>query len=1504
MWISDTSIKRPVFATMVIMSFMVLGVVSMTRLGIDLFPDVNFPFVNVTVVYPGAGPEEVETLVARPIEDAVAGINGVKRVISTSTEGVARVGVELRLEVDPQAATAEVREKVAAIRGTLPEDIEDPTIQRFDVAALPIMTFAVGSSQPSDVTRQQVEDDLKPLLEQIDGVAAVQVNGGEVREIQINLDPRRLEALGLPLTEVAAKLAAENLDVPGGQVKREGRAIALRTKGEFQTTDEIENVILRSTAGSTVRLKDVGTVVDGYEEKATTTRLNGTDAVSFSVQKQSGANTVEIAERVEATLARLAPSFPQLQIRPVHNDADFITENVRDVRSHIIFGGLMAVLIIFVFMRDWRSTLISALALPTSVIATFFFMWAVGFTINMMTLMALSLVIGILIDDAVVVRENIYRHMEHGEDPFTAARKGTAEIGLAVMATTFTILAVFLPVGFMTGIVGQFFKSFALTIAFAVAMSLLVAFTLDPMLSSRFVRYVPPEERQRTRVGRVLEAWGRFYDRIDQKYHRILGWAIDRPWQVVGIAAVIFFASLSTLTVMGTEFVPVEDRGQYEVNVELPPGTSFEQGLEMVAAVEREVQSIPEVRQVFSTVGVNGDPLRANLRVKATSKTERERSLVEIKDDTRRRIASVPLLKAVVTDPEFMQGAPSQAPVSVYVRGDDIDALQRLSDEVTAKIRQVPGTVDVDSTLESGQPEMVARVNRELAADLGFDVGSVAMQLRGMVEGVVPTKLRDGDKEYDIRVRLAPEFRNDFQSIARAPLHSPRGALVRTSDIAVMEPGIGPTNIEREQRRRQAKIDVELSNRSLGDVTRDIEATMATVQLPPNFEWGFLGDVELMQESAAAMGLAMLLATAFIYIVLASQFESFFEPLLIMLSLPLAVVGALLAILLTGNNLGMPPMIGMVMLMGLVTKNAILLIDLTNHYVREEGKSVKEAILTAGPIRLRPILMTTMAMILGMLPSALGRGEGGEFRAPISIATIGGLITSTALTLVVVPVAYLLLHRVLERFRLWRANPASTVPTPVRVAGMLIVVVLLGWLVSAASAFAQPTAPAQRSLAGSPISSSATLFVEAQQQQPPASRASATAELTFDQALAMALASNESLKVSQEQVRESQGRVQEAKAAFLPSVNLNFLYTPAQRFPLIRIPAGIFGADEQTFQAGFTRRNTMQIDMSQPVYTGGRLTNAYGVQASQFDASRLQLDRARQQLQYQVVETFYAALMNEQGVRVADEQIALATRQLELAKTRFEAGSVARLDVLQAEVELANARARRIQARAAVDTAYQALRTVLSLPQTQRLVLKGNLDERPEQLQRDTLEASLPSRPDLRAFTSRREMAEHSLALANAELKPNLALTGNLQYQDDGVNNLLNADNQSYTFGVALQVPLFSAPTAAAKRVVAQAQLKQSEHGLNAATDEARLELESAWTAFEAADEVVTTQEKALELARESVSIAQTSYENGVITSAELNDSQVRLLQTEWLLMQAKYSRILAAARARLASGA
>jgi hydrophobe/amphiphile efflux-1 (HAE1) family protein len=1467
MWISDISIRRPVFATMVIMSFMVLGVVSMTRLGIDLFPEVNFPFVNIHVVYPGASPEEVETLVTRPIEDAVAGINGVKRVISTSTESRAMVGLELRLEIDPQAAAAEVREKVAAIRSRLPEQIEDPTIVRFDVAALPIMTFAVGSSQRSDVTRRQVEDDVKPLLEQIDGVAAVEVNGGEVREIQVELDPGRLEALGIPVSVVAETLAADNLDLPGGQMKQPGQTIALRTKGEFVNVDEIEEVILRSDGGSTVRIRDVGRVVDGFADRTSTTRLDGADAVSFSIKKQSGANTAAIAERVHATLDRVRTTFPQLQIKPVHDDSEFIRENVAQVREAIIFGAVMAVLIIFVFMRDWRSTLITALALPTSVISTFFFMYLAGFTINMMTLMALSLVIGILIDDAVVVRENIYRHMEHGEDAVTAARKGTAEIGLAVTATTATILAVFLPVGFMTGIVGQFFKSFALTIAFAVAMSLLVAFTLDPMLSSRFVRYVPPEERMRTRFGRLFERMGRAYDALDRGYHRVLSPALNHPWKTLALAATVFVASLAATTVMGTEFVPAEDRGEFQVIVELPPGTSFEESVATTERVEHSVRAIPEVTQVFSTVGVNGQIRASHLRVRTTKKATRERTIGEIKDEVRTMLAGMAFVDGKVADPEFMQGAPYEPPINVFVRGDDLAELQRIADEIQAKVRQIPGAVDISSNLVSGQPEVVARINRSLAADLGFSVAGIAVQLRGMVEGLVPTRLRDGDREHDIRVRLAPEYRNDPAAVLRTPLYSPTGAAVRTSDVVAFAPAVGPSNIDREQRRKQAKIGIDLApGYALGDVTAQVQQAVDGITMPATFEWGFAGDVELMQESAAAMGLAMILAIAFIYIVLASQFESFLQPLIIMLSLPLALVGALLLLLMTGKNLGMPAMIGVVMLMGLVTKNAILLVDYTNQ-LRREGLPLKDALLTAGPVRLRPIVMTTVAMILGMVPSAIGTGDGSEFRAPIAIATIGGLMTSTLLTLVVVPVAYLLLEGAVARFKAWRQSPMPAgIQTAARVTGVLLLLALVGAFFGVASVFAQEP-------------------------------------LTINRALELAVTRNQGLKVSTERLRESQANVSAARAAYLPTLDVNFLYTPSQASPLLKIPAGVFGPNEQTFRANLIRENVVRFDISQPIYTGGRLNHSFGAQAAVQEGSRLEVERARQQLTLRVYETFYAALMADQGVRTTEEGVRIAERHLELAQVRYEAGSSARLDVLRAEVELSNARARLIRARSTAGVSYQALRTVLSLPQGAPLQLAGTLDELPPLPAPTELEKALPVRADIRALGQQREAAERLVSLANADLKPTVAFAGNFQYQEDGVNQLFDGSNRSYQFGLAVRVPLLNGPAVAARRAAATARMQQAEHGANAALDSAHLELATATTELAAAQEIVATQEKAVALAREGLGIAEVSYENGVVTVSELNDARLSLLETEWELMQAKYNKIVAAARTRFAAG-
>jgi outer membrane protein TolC/preprotein translocase subunit SecF len=957
--------------------------------------------------------------------------------------------------------------------------------------------------------------------------------------------------------------------------------------------------------------------------------------------------------------------------------------------------------------------------------------------------------------------------------------------------------------------------------------------------------------------------------------------AIAHPYRTLVLATLVFVASLGSTAFIATEFMPVEDRGEFDVAVDLAPGTSFDESVRTVAGIEKQVLALPEVRQVFTEVGVEGETRKSVLRVKTSKKDQRERGIGQIKEDLRGRLAGVPFADIRVMNPPFMQGTPNEAPIQVFVRGDDLKELQRVSDELVRRARQIPGARDVSSTLVSGQPEMVARIRRSTAADMGFSVGAVAMQLRGMVEGIVASKFRDAEKQYDIRLRLAPEYRNDFAAIARAPLYSPTGSAIRTSDIVTMESGVGPARIQREQRRRQARIGIDISGRALGDVTADVQKAIADMKVPGTFEIGFQGDVDLMQETMRNIGLALLLAVAFIYIVLASQFESFLEPLIIMLSLPFAIVGALLLLLATRQHLGMPAMIGIVMLMGLVTKNAILLVDYTNQLRRKENLSLEEALLKAGPVRLRPILMTTMAMILGMLPAAFGLGEGGEFRAPMSLATIGGLVTSTLLTLVLVPVAYLLTGRLTEKVRSWRQAPTPVIARAARVAGILLVLGLLGAVFAVSRAYAAPQAEPRTAAGG--------------QDQAMA--------LTFDEALKYALEHNETLKVGRERVVESQSRVAEARAGFLPQIDLNFLYTPEQEFPRIRIPAGVFGPNELSFSAAFTRQNILRLDLTQPIYTGGRLREAYRIRAVQMEESGMQQERSEQTLKLQVIQAFYAALLNEQGRQVAEEGVQLAENHVALAKARFDAGTAARLDVLRTEVELANARARLIRMKASVQVAYQTLRTVLSLPSGTRFRLEGRLADGVTVPARAELLAAVAARPDVRAVRAQKEMAERSMAIAIAETKPSAALTANLQYQQDGFSSLLQNQNRSFQVGFVFRVPLFAAPGAMARRAVASAQVKQAEHGRRAMLQAGALEVESAYSELEATIEIVATQEKALEMAREGLSIAEVSYQSGVITASELNDAKVALLTTEWELAQAKYGRIVAAAKTRYAAG-
>ena len=1033
--ISAIAIKRPVFTVMVTVALMVLGAMGLSRLGTDLFPDVTFPLVVVNVPYPGASPREVEQLVTKQIEDAVVSINGIDRMKTTSREGLSTTIVIFKLGVDLQDAATQVRERVAQTRFKLPTEVKEPAVTRFDVGSAPILTYTlVGGGRSLSETAKFARDIIKPSLEQVEGVASVEVKGGAEREVHVDLDRARIDALHLSVLSILQEIKAQNLNVPAGHYDEGAREISVRTVGELRSVDEIRSLIVATAAdGSSVRLSDIARVEDGYQELRTRIRVSGEPAVTFDVLKQSGTNTIAIDEAVKAKLEKLGATFPGgMRAELIIEQARFIRENTHEVETSIVFGGAMAILVILVFMLDLRSMLISSVALPTSVISTFFVMYVLHFSLNMMTLLALSLAIGLLIDDAVVVRENIQKHLERGVDPRTAALQGTKEISLSVLATTLTVVAVFVPGAFMTGIVGQFFRQFGLTIVAAVLVSLFVAFTLDPMLSSRFSKqHVVGHKAEESIFDKIKRPFEWFFKSLEDTYRVVLAWTVRRK-AIVGVLAFLSFMLMFPIAgLTGVDFVNQEDRSQYVVDIELPAGTKLSETAALVAPAETELMKDKRFVTLLSTLGPSGEVNKVKWRVITVPKDKRTTSLNELRDMTRKvLVEKVPGSRVVITDPPFVEGGGTEAPIMVQVRAPDYDTLAPLARQFETALKSVPGVTDVDMKYTPGQPELRVAVDRDRAARAGVPVSTVALALRAAIEGDEAGKLRQGKDDVPIRVRLDKSDRASMDTILNMTVWTAKGP-VALQDLAKVEHGEGPSTIEREDRERQIVIWAAPKGRSLGDIVKDMNAAFANIKMPAGASFHYDGQVRQMAESNAAMGVAFLLALVFIYIVLASQFESFVHPITIMATtLPLAAVGAIIGVFLSGTTLAMGSFIGIIFLLGLVTKNAILVVDRALVRVRDHGETPLQAILEAGPERLRPILMTSAAMVLGMLPTALGKGEGSEFRSPMAIAVIGGVVSSTVLSLVVVPAFYLAVEGIKARLRIARGLPPHSIRAP------------------------------------------------------------------------------------------------------------------------------------------------------------------------------------------------------------------------------------------------------------------------------------------------------------------------------------------------------------------------------------------------------------------------------------------------------------------------------------------
>ncbi len=1014
-------VRRPVFATMLILALTVVGGFAYFSLGVDLTPKVDVPTVSVTVVNPGATAEEIETDITKRIEDAVNTISDIEDVRSTSVQGLSTVVVSFSLDKNGDVGAQEIRDKVATTLPDLPETAEKPVIQKFDPDATPIMQLVVSASRPLREVTEIADKQIKQRLENVKGVGEIRLVGGLRREIRVWVDPERMRAYGLSITDVANAVRQQNLELPAGSVTQGASELTVRTLGRLADPEQFNEIAVATRGPYPVKLRDIGRAEDSSEEPTTAARLNGEPSVTLVVSKQSGTNAVATADLVKDRLRDLQQSLPKdIHVAVVNDQSIFIKAAIDAIQSHLIEGSLLAAAVIFVFLANIRTTLISAIAIPVSIVSTFTLMAAMNFTLNQISMLALTLMVGIVIDDAIIVLENIYRFIEEkGMRPMQAAIEGTKEIGLAVMATTLSLLAVFLPIGFMGGIVGRFMASFGLTASFAIAVSLLVSFTLTPMLSSRFLKvpHSPGDHKQASKDSPLF----RFLDRY---YSRLLTWSMAHRKAIVAISIVVVFSVVPLFKIVGKSFTPVDDRSEFLVSIRTPEGTSLAATTNVMERIARDIRAIPQVTDTLTTVGGGTDRATnsGSIYVKLTPKDERRETQQDLMSKTREIFKNYPSDLRTGVGVQSWSGA---SDIQYAISGPDLDKLSQYSQQLLARLKTVPNVVDADTSLVYGKPELRVEIDRQRAADLGVRVGDIATALNTMIAGQVVSSFPAGGEQYDVRLRAAQEFRTSTSALTLLSVASSKGAPVSLDQVVRIKPGTAPSSIDRLDRQRQVTISANLlPGGSQADVLAKLDEFAADLHMDPGYQTVGVGQSKELRRTAYYFIVAVSLTLIFMYMVLAAQFESFLHPFTILLTLPIAVPFGILSLLIAGQTVNIFSGLGLLLLFGIVKKNAILQIDHTNN-LRSQGMDMYSAIMQANRDRLRPILMTTMALVAGMLPVVISNKVGSASNRSIGVLVVGGQSLCLLLTLLAVPVFYSLFEDAKET-RLARAIRRQT----------------------------------------------------------------------------------------------------------------------------------------------------------------------------------------------------------------------------------------------------------------------------------------------------------------------------------------------------------------------------------------------------------------------------------------------------------------------------------------------
>jgi HAE1 family hydrophobic/amphiphilic exporter-1 len=1031
MSISDVCIRRPVFTWVLVSVPVVLGIVSYVLLGVDLFPKADIPVVSVTASLPGASTEELETTVTRPIEEAINTVSGVDELRSVVREGVTTVVAMFVLEKNGDVAAQEVRDKVSAIVDKLPQGMQPPLVDTFDLDASPIITVGVSGRRDVREVTEIAKYRIQEILQTVPGVGAVFLSGGRTRAINVVVDTDHLASYDLSIEDVRQAILRQNLEVPGGIVEQGSRELVLRTLGRIETAEKFNDLIVTNRNGYPIRIRDVGRAEDSVEEPRSLTRLNGENAVSLFIQKQSGTNTVQVSDAVQSRLKELAPGLPpDIHIEMIQDQARFVRNSMHEVKVHLLLAAVLVSLTILLFIRDWRTTLIATLAIPTSIVPTFLFMYVMGFSLNNITMLGLILAIGIVIDDAVVVHENIFRHMEEGGlDAMSAARRGTREIVLAVLATSLSLVVIFVPVAFMGGLVGRFFRSFGLTVAFAVLMSLFVSFTLTPMLCAHFLKLDPEE------AGKGGSKSGWIYRAVDRIYGRMLGWSLRHRFVLVVVCLLVVASTVPLAMSLGANLVPRDDQSEFQVSIRTPEGYTLQRTDRVVREIEERLARLPGVVQRFTTIGRKtgrgqGDVTRASVYLRMKDLSIRNYSQFAVMKRARTILKEYPDLRTAVSDVSALGGGRSAdnetRNFNLNLKGPEIVKLAEYSEKIKHRLSQIPGLLDVDSTLSLRKPELQVVIDRDRASDLGIPVETIATSLRALVGGEVVSRYKEGIEQYDIWLRADKPFRTLPQTLSTLSIPSPNAGLVQLANLARIDEAQGPSQIERVNRQRTVTVLASADGLSLNEAVQKARGIVLELGMPPQYQFDFSGEAKNLRDTGYYFVVALALSIVFMYLILAAQFESWLNPIAILSALPVTVPFALMSLLLFRQPIDLYAMFGLFMLIGIVKKNGILQVDKTNE-LRRAGLARDEAILEANHTRLRPILMTTVMLIAAMVPIALGQGPGAGARASMAKVIIGGQLLSLLLALLVTPVTYSLFDGLSRRLRGVRsASPPSS----------------------------------------------------------------------------------------------------------------------------------------------------------------------------------------------------------------------------------------------------------------------------------------------------------------------------------------------------------------------------------------------------------------------------------------------------------------------------------------------